>query len=184
MMIGPRGWRALIALPYLSLLWGTSPAASAEVAAERSANNVSLAAFVGVWSGSGRIELDDGKTESLRCIGYYRSIMGSRGLGLALRCASPSSRLELRAELLNAAGSQISGTWEERTFNVTGAIGGMIDGNALRMNITAPGFNGTMQASLEGAGQRIALATEGTALKTVTINFERSEDQKRRGSGG
>ncbi|HML28922.1 MAG TPA: hypothetical protein PKE16_08800 [Hyphomicrobium sp.] len=133
---------------------------------------------------TGRIELDDGKTETLRCIGYYRSIMGSRGLGLALRCASPSSRLELRAELLNAAGSQISGTWEERTFNVTGAIGGKIDGNALRMNIAGPGFNGTMQASLEGTGQRIALATEGTALKTVTINFERSEEQKRRGSGG
>lgn len=151
---------------------------------EQGNKDISLAAFVGVWSGSGRIELEGGNAENLRCLGYYRSKSSGQGLGLALRCASPSSNLELRAELLNASGSEISGTWEVRTFNASGAIAGKIEGNALHMTIAGPGFNGTMQASLDGADQRVVLATDGIALKAVTISFQRSEEQKRRGPAG
>lgn len=184
MSVRPRSLSTLVSLSLLGLCAAQRSATADPLAAPHDAKSMSLEAFVGVWSGSGRIELNDGKTESLRCIGYYRSKSGGQGLGLALRCASPSSNLDLRAELLNASGSQISGTWEERTFNATGALGGKIDGNALRMSIAGPGFNGTMLASLEGSGQRIALATDGIALKAVTISFQRTEDQKRRGSAG
>lgn len=184
MSIRTRALRTLASLGLVGLCAALGPARAEPLAAQQDAKNVSLEAFAGVWSGSGRIELESGNTETLRCIGYYRSKSGGQGLGLALRCASPSSNLELRAELLNASGSAISGTWEERTFNATGAIAGKIEGNALRMTIAGPGFNGTMQASLDGAGQRVALATDGIALKGVTISFQRSEDPKRRGPSG
>ena len=66
----------------------------------------------GSWSGSGQITLDSGKTESIRCRGYYNN-KGSDQLGLAIRCASASNKIEMRADLNYTAGS-VSGTWEER----------------------------------------------------------------------
>ena len=79
--------------------------------------------LTGTWSGSGIAKFDGGKKESLRCKGYYTNTGGPHTLGLSIRCANASAKVELRANLVDANGA-VSGNWEERTYNQSGTVSG------------------------------------------------------------
>src|SRR5262245_34312065 len=125
----------------------------------------------GSWSGSGSIRLDDGRSEALKCRAYY-SPRGDDHLGLALRCASSSNKIELRAQL-TASGSRIAGHWEERTFNASGTVAGHASGNNMKLAIVGGGFSGSMAVTTDGRSQVISVATQGVALKGVSVNLRR-----------
>ena len=73
--------------------------------------------LLGSWRGSGQIGLNDGRRERLTCNAYYTG--GGSQLGMAIRCQSDTSNVEIRSKL-SLSGGRISGTWEERTFNARG----------------------------------------------------------------
>jgi hypothetical protein len=126
----------------------------------------------GSWSGSGRIRLEDGKTEGLKCKAYYLPKGGGAELGLALRCASASNKIELRANL-TASGNRISGSWEERAFNATGTVSGNASDNRLNLSINGGGFTGSMAVTTTGKSQVIAVSTQGIGLRGVNVNLQR-----------
>jgi hypothetical protein len=126
----------------------------------------------GTWSGSGRIRLDDGKTEGLKCKAYYLPKDGGTELGLALRCASASNKIELRANLA-ASGNRVSGSWEERTFNASGNVTGHASDNRINLSINGGGFNGSMAVTTTGKSQVISVSTNGIALRGVNVNLRR-----------
>ena len=78
-------------------------------------------ALGGVWSGGGKLRIAGGRSERLKCKGYYNPKGGGVRLGMAIRCASTSYKLELRSQL-KVSGSRVTGSWEERNFNATGQI--------------------------------------------------------------
>ena len=125
----------------------------------------------GSWSGSGSIRLDDGRSEALKCKAYY-SPKGDETLGLALRCASSSNKIELRAQL-TASGNRVAGHWEERTFNASGTVAGHASGANMKLSINGGGFSGSMAVSTDGRSQVISVATQGVALKGVSVNLRR-----------
>ncbi len=124
----------------------------------------------GTWSGAGQFRLENGKTESIRCSANY--VPRSSGLGLALRCASASNRVELRADL-TANGSRVSGTWEERSYNASGRVTGVAVGDTLRLSIDGGGLSGSMLVRTTGGSQSISVRTDTTALKGVNISLRR-----------
>ena len=124
----------------------------------------------GNWSGAGQFRLENGKSESIRCSANY--VPRSSGLGLALRCASASNRVELRADL-TAKGSSVSGTWEERSYNASGRVTGVAVGDTLRLQIEGGGLAGTMFVRTTGGSQSISVRTDTTALKGVNISLRR-----------
>ena len=126
----------------------------------------------GSWSGAGNIRLEDGRTEGLKCKAYYSPRSGGVSMGLALRCASASSKIELRATL-NSTGSRIAGNWEERTFNVGGSASGQANGNTIRLAIDAGVLAGSMSVVTNGQSQTISVRTDGAALRGVHINLRR-----------
>ncbi len=126
----------------------------------------------GSWSGAGNIRLEDGRTEGLKCKAYYSPRSGGASMGLALRCASASNKIELRATL-NSTGSRIAGNWEERTFNVGGSASGQANGNTIRLAIDAGVLAGSMSVVTNGASQTISVRTDGAALKGVNISLRR-----------
>src|SRR5690606_25723094 len=77
----------------------------------------------GSWSGTGQIQFEGGQSERLRCNAYYTNSGGGDVLGLAIRCASASNKIEVRGRL-NYNGGTVTGTWEERTFNASGTATG------------------------------------------------------------
>lgn len=129
--------------------------------------------LVGVWSGSGQIRLDSGATENIKCNAYYTNKDSGAGLGIAIRCASQSYKIELRSQIANQGG-QISGKWEERTFNAAGDVSGQAAGSKINLSVVGGGFTGSMAVNTTGASQTVAINTSGIGLKSVHINLSRS----------
>jgi hypothetical protein len=156
--------------------WKPAAAAAGMVMISISAVTAAAAAspfdtLTGSWSGAGNIKLDDGRTEGLKCKAYY-SPRGGASMGLALRCASASNKIDLRATL-NSTGSRIAGSWEERTFNVAGSASGQAAGNAIKLAIEAGVLAGSLSVVTNGQSQTISVRTDGAALKGVHINLRR-----------
>ncbi len=126
--------------------------------------------LLGSWRGSGQIVLSDGRRERLTCNAYYTG--GGSQLGMAIRCQSDTSNVEIRSKL-SLSGSRISGTWEERTFNASGTASGSASGDRISLQISG-GVSGTMQVSYSGSRQSVAITTQNIALKSVTISLSRS----------
>ncbi len=128
--------------------------------------------LAGTWAGSGQIKLENGKTEALKCRAFYTQ-KEAAGLGLALRCASASNKIELRANL-NQSGSQVDGSWEERTFNATGTVSGKVSASRINLSITGGTFSGSMNVAITGARHSVSIETNGIGLRAVNISLSRS----------
>lgn len=127
--------------------------------------------LAGTWSGSGTAQLEGGKTENLRCKGYYTNGDGGSALGLSIRCANASAKVELRANLSYANGA-VSGSWEERTYNQSGTITGKATGNKMNLAISG-GIEGSMSVSVADRHHSVTVSTAASALKGINISMSR-----------
>lgn len=125
--------------------------------------------LLGSWRGSGKIMLDSGP-ERLSCNAYYTG--GGSQLGLAIRCKSDTTSVEIRSKL-SLSGSQITGNWEERTFNASGAASGTASPGRISIRVSGS-VNGSMVVSYSKSSQSVSISTQGIALKSVSINLTRS----------
>jgi len=137
-------------------------------ASEAAANPFDV--LLGSWGGSGQITMTDGRKERLKCNAYYTG--GGSQLGMAIRCQSESSNVEIRSKL-SQSGGRITGTWEERTFDASGNAVGQASGGRINLQISG-GVSGTMSVSYSGSRQSVAISTQGIALKAVSISLSRS----------
>lgn len=161
-----RGWRAgALGLTLATLVWCAGP--TSVMAADNP-----FPSLVGSWSGTGQAVLDSGKTEKMLCKGYYTG-QGSNGLGVAIRCANPSSAIDLRATLTFANGS-VSGSWEERTYNAAGNVSGKATANKVDLAISGGGLTASMAVSISGSSHEVRITTEGSGLKSVNISLSRA----------
>ncbi len=151
-------------------LAGASPAAESA-----SSDAASFARFTGSWSGLGIVRLSGGNVESLKCKAYYTQRDEAQTLGIAIRCASPSANLELRASL-NASQHEIRGQWEERIYNASGDVKGSFGDKAIALEINGQGFKGSMNVTMEGAAQNVAIKTQGIALESVSLTLTRMSE--------
>lgn len=127
--------------------------------------------LAGTWNGSGTAKFDGGKTESLRCKGYYTNGAGGTNLGLSIRCANASAKVELRANLIYANGN-VSGSWEERTYNQSGTVTGKASSNKMNLSISG-GIQGSMSVAVGGGGHQVSVSTGGPTLKGINISMSR-----------
>lgn len=125
----------------------------------------------GNWTGAGQASFSGGTSEALKCKAYYKSKEAS-SLGLAILCASPSSKIELRATL-NLQAGQVVGSWEERNFNASGIVNGQATANSLTLAISGGGVSGAITVGIKGPTQTVTISTEGTSLAGVSINLSR-----------
>lgn len=127
--------------------------------------------LAGTWNGSGTAQLEGGKTESLRCKGYYTNGADGAALGLSIRCANASAKVELRANL-NYANGDVSGSWEERTYNQSGTITGKASASKLNLAISG-GIEGSISVSVAEGRHSVTVSTGGSALKGINISMSR-----------
>lgn len=131
-----------------------------------------FAGLTGTWRGSAMVQLASGSSETLKCQAYYTPKDSGSELGLAIRCASASNKIELRAQLASAGGT-VSGHWEERTYNAVGDVSGQAVDGRLTLSINGGGFKGSMAVRTNGASQTVNIKTEGITLQGVNINLSR-----------
>ena len=147
-------------------------AALSSILATPAAADGPFSGLTGTWRGAAQIRLQSGSSETLKCFAYYTPKGTGAELGLAIRCASASNKIELRAQLTAAAG-KVSGRWEERTYNAAGDVtGSAIDGR-LSLTIDGGAFKGSMAVRTSGTNQTVSIKTEGIALQGVNINLSR-----------
>lgn len=162
----------LIASRLPTLFMGLAMLAAASMANPAAAAENPFPQLAGTWTGSGTAQLEGGKTESLRCKGYYTNGSGGAALGLSIRCANASAKVELRANLNYADGGAISGSWEERTYNQSGTISGKANGSKLNLAITG-GIEGSMSVSVADKHHSVSVSTGGSTLKGINISMSR-----------
>jgi hypothetical protein len=126
--------------------------------------------LLGSWRGTGQIQLRQGKTERLKCNAYYTG--GGSQLGMAIRCQSESSSVEIRSKL-SQSGGRITGTWEERTFNAQGSASGQASDGRISLAISGA-VTGSMLVSYSASRQSVSISTQNIALKSVSIDLTRS----------
>ena len=68
--------------------------------------------LAGSWSGSGTIDLSNGRHELIKCRASYDVLEEQSKLQLNIRCASDSYNFDLRGSATYSAGA-ITGTWSE-----------------------------------------------------------------------
>ena len=125
----------------------------------------------GTWRGGGRIKLAGGRTRRISCRAYYTVRRTGRGLGLAIRCASSSNRIEIRASLTNNNG-RLSGRWEERNFNASGSVSGSAKAGRINMRVSGS-LNGSMRISFGRSQQSVQISTSTAELRGVSISLRR-----------
>jgi len=126
--------------------------------------------LLGSWGGSGQITMSDGRKERLKCNAYYTG--GGSQLGMAIRCQSESSNVEIRSKL-SQSGGRITGTWEERTFNAQGNASGQAANGRMTLAISGA-VTGSMLVSYGASRQSVSISTQNIALKSVSIDLTRS----------
>ena len=131
-----------------------------------------FAALGGNWSGSGKVRFSGGASEAVTCKAYYSPKDAGNSLGVAIMCASPSSKIELRAQL-KYEGGKVTGKWEERTYNAAGAVEGQASSNKINVSIAGGGLTGSMSVGINGASQTVQIKTEGIGMTGFDINLSR-----------
>lgn len=125
--------------------------------------------LLGTWRGTGQVQLNTGK-ERLSCNAYYTG--GGSQLGMAIRCTSGNSKVEIRSKL-SLSGSRITGNWEERTYNAAGTASGTASPG--RISIVVSGsIRGSMVVNYSKSRQSVSISTSGSPLQRVSISLTRS----------
>ncbi len=130
--------------------------------------------FIGSWNGSGQVRLQDGRGEQIKCLAYFTE--RSPGMGLALRCASSGSKIDLRAQL-TSDGQRVSGTWEERQFNAAGNLAGTQTGNKLALQMDGGGLSASVTVTANGSAQSFILSTDAGTVRGAQISLIKIADQ-------
>src|SRR5260370_15711997 len=99
-----------------------------------------FAGLAGAWNGSGRVEMQSGTIERIRCRARYSVSQAGDVLVQDLRCASDSYNVDVTTTSQSDGGS-LSGTWTELTRNVTGTLSGRASGGSIQARVTALGFS-------------------------------------------
>lgn len=140
-------------------------------ATQAQAADETFAALDGAWGGSGSVRLENGKTERLKCRGYYNAKAGSV-LGMAINCGNATFKINMRANLKSAGGA-ITGTWEEREFNQTGNVSGKQTEGGFTLKFTGA-LSGSMAITLTGTTQNVSIKTGGPGFTGVNLQFAKN----------
>jgi hypothetical protein len=127
-----------------------------------------LAQFAGSWSGNGKITVQNGSSERIRC--RSSNTASGNGLALTLRCASDSYKFELASDITSDGGN-ISGSWNETTRGVVGTLTGKATASNITATATAVGFNAAMAIKSSGNSLSVSIRSPGSEISEVAITM-------------
>ena len=129
-----------------------------------------LAHFAGNWAGSGKITVQNGSSERIRC--RSSNTASGNGLALTLRCASDSYKFELASDITSDGGN-ISGSWNETTRGVMGSLSGKATASNISATANDVGFNATLQIHAASNGLSVLIRSPGSEISEVSISMAR-----------
>jgi hypothetical protein len=128
--------------------------------------------LAGSWHGGGSVKYSDGSNEHLTCRGNYSQKSAGAELTLAIRCQSPSNKIDMKSSI-SSEGGRLSGHWSEKSFGLEGDVDGSSGANKFTVRISGQ-LQGSMTVSLSGAASHsVSISTAGPGFKSVSISFSK-----------
>jgi hypothetical protein len=131
-----------------------------------------FAQMAGTWTGGGSIELTGEIKENLRCRANYTHNASSNGLALNIRCASDNYKFELASNVVERRG-QISGTWSEAAYKVSGNLSGRMVGNNISAVARGDNFNADLAVTTTANRMVVTMTPKATYVIAVKMAFSR-----------
>jgi len=142
------------------------------VAPSAHAQSAPFAGLAGSWSGGGRIDLQNGTSERIRCRASYAVSASGHTMQQQLRCASDSYRFEVNSNVESRGGS-LSGSWSELTRNVSGQISGRAAVGRIQARVDAGLFAADLTVHTNGDQQSVAIVPQGADIRVVAVTMRR-----------
>lgn len=118
--------------------------------------NATFASFGGRWSGMGTIVPATGPSEDFKCVvTYFPNEDGSR-VKQNLRCRGENHKFEVAA-LLQIRGGEITGSWQENTYALTGLLSGSATTEGFVVVLSGQFFQGKMTVVSSQCEQSVTL---------------------------
>jgi hypothetical protein len=131
-----------------------------------------FAQMAGAWSGGGTIELTGDIKENLRCRANYVYGAAQNSLALSIRCASDNYKFELTSNVVERRG-QISGTWSEAAYKVSGQISGHVQGNHIAAIAKGDSFTSDLAVTTTANRMMVTMTPQATYVIAVKMAFSR-----------
>jgi hypothetical protein len=132
-----------------------------------------FAHVAGSWAGQGKITVQNGSSERIRCRGTYRAGEGGNSLNISLRCASDSYKFELASDVTYDGGA-ISGSWSEASRSVYGQISGRATATNISAQASAVGMNASISITTRGNSQSVTIRSPGSEISEVSVTMARA----------
>jgi|1185.fasta_scaffold57661_2 hypothetical protein len=131
-----------------------------------------LAHFAGTWSGNGKITVQNGTSERIRC--RSNNTASGNALALSMRCASDSYTFNLGSDIA-AEGANISGSWNETSRGVIGSLSGKISGSNITATATSVGVTAALSIRTSGNALTISIRSPGSEVSEVAVTMARGK---------
>jgi hypothetical protein len=130
--------------------------------------------LAGNWSGSGTIDLSNGRHEPIKCRAAYDVLEEQNKLQLNIHCASESYNFDLRGSATYAGGA-ITGTWSESTRNAAGTLSGTVEGAGFQVVAKGPTFTANLGLVTRGDKQSVTIKSQDAQadVQGATITLQR-----------
>ena len=106
----------------------------------------------GYWAGGGTVTPPRGAAEKVSCRVTY-SVAGS-AVTQNMRCAGTDYKFNTSSRL-TYNGGQISGSWNETTYDASGSVSGTATANTVHARISGDKFSGRMSINVSGSRHTI-----------------------------
>ena len=123
----------------------------------------------GYWTGGGTVLFSEGN-ERVKCAVRYKVGQGGTQIRQTLRCASADYSISATAEY-SVRGTQVEGTWEEKTYSATGQVSGRYTGSSLVLSIKGANFTAAMTVGLSGCKQSITIHPRNIEVRRISMSL-------------
>lgn len=130
-----------------------------------------LRELVGDWRGRGKVKLQGGGEEPVRCVVSYKAPSSSQ-IQQNLRCASISYRIDAVSNV-RVRGKRLVGTWTEKTFDVTGELSGAVRDDGFTVSLVGNVFSAGMNVVVGGCQQTLDINVRGIDIRAIQMKLRK-----------
>lgn len=127
----------------------------------------------GRWVGQGRLGLQGGTVEIVKCRATYFTSDDGSELKQNVRCASKSGKIEVKS-LITYAEGEVSGTWNELVYNLGGELSGDVTSSrGFRITVRGSGLTANMEVAVAKSRQIIEIQFFDSTLIGLSLVLQK-----------
>ena len=153
---------------FLSLALAAIPSATG-------AKKNSIEDLAGRWSGVGNVQWRSGRQEPYSGVVTYYLRNGGQNLKQLLRCkdqVASENKIDLSTALL-VAGDNLTGTWEDRLYSLSGTVSGKVTATGFEANATNSMFKARLEIEMAGACDQLVTIRPSRDIEVITAQLKK-----------